>query len=555
MSGTPSPSKEAFGKEAEAKKSRPTLWDPAAFSPQLSQHTPLSYTLEDDLSTISISRQLESYFSPLMNESSDLFTLQSSYIPLVIKKMELLHENENETNEGDETSGNDGWSEDYDFWISYIQDPNDKIVRNRHVKVLENHICHGIPSSLRAAIYLKTLQVRYKFNKESYASLLKKANNSLTVRNQQAYFENLTTVDLSLKDILKIFNYYNAEVKSVNGARLEQINNRDSSGTDLNSTFESTSHLPPSNFVVSVGKLIREQIGNGKVGSGSTLDNEEILFLLLKFNKMFSVNLIKDEFFYKINRSLELDPSTSQSFIHIGKQGINLVLVYKKMIFNFFQDQITKNRIELLDFLVFEGFDFFIRMIVSIFSLNSEQILSLEGDELNQFLNDDEKFFEVINGRTDISMGEYLESVLKFEPNLIKFENEYHLLHANSLNNNNNELVNLKEINDELLTKIRDVKVQLENLKQTHDEIIQQSSSYKDQLKVASDERDQLTKLRDHLKQKYENLSMKENVRNARKANEDFLKRSAELEVQIEQLKLSNEEKRGKIAKISEQKK
>lgn len=212
--------------------------------------------------------------------------------------------------------------------------------------------------------------------------------------------------------------------------------------------------------------------------------------------------------------------------------------------FQFFQDQITDSsiRLEVLDYFVFEGFDFIIRLILSIFAERSSKIVLMEGSELNKYLNDDATFFS-----------EYVvdfEQVLSFQPDLIKFENEYHLLHANSLNNNSNELINLKEINEDLRIKINDLSTQLKDLSTTHHEILDQSESFKEQLKVAQDERSKLEFTRDEIKNKYELLTMKDNVRNTKRANADFSKRSGELEAQIKQIKESIEKKKAKLEKL-----
>ena len=57
-----------------------------------------------------------------------------------------------------------------------------------------------------------------------------------------------------------------------------------------------------------------------------------------------------------------------------------------------------------------------------------------------------------------LSSGFDFKEVLAEEPLLIQYENEFYLINANSMSNNSNELTNLKEVNDELVVKINDLK-------------------------------------------------------------------------------------------------
>lgn len=482
---------------------------------------PLAYTLNDSLSTITIIRQLETYSSPAMNEVSDLFIADTIGQDNVKSKL----------NSYKQEASSDTPEKELEFWSTFIEDYSNQLIRDRKVDELETHIASGIPECLRSLVYLKAFQVKHKLNKDNYNSLLKKAKNSQTSKNQQIYIDSLA-IDNNLKEILSVFNYYTNEVVSPRAAKFEAINNETAADT-----FESVSNLPPNNFVICVSKLVA-LIPN--------LSNEEILLLLFKFNKLF-INLIKDEFFYKANRTLE--DSAPESFVHISKQGINLTTFYKKTLFSFFNNQIIRNEVlfTILDFIVIEGFDFIHRLLVAVFKSNEEYIMSLDGDELNEFLNSSQ-FFDALSdegGRLKVS------SILKFEPEIIKYENEYHLLHANSLNNNNNELTNLKEVNDDLIIKINELKQQLENLKTTHSEILNQGDDHYKQLQEMQQKKTELTSLKDELIEKYEHLSMKENVKNTTKANKEFATRNAELEKQISESKKRIEEKSAKLAKYS----
>lgn len=472
-------------------------------------NVPLTFTLADNLSTISTIRQQELYTLPMMNESSDAFVNNTVKNEVLKTKLAKLKEVASFDDNGE-------------FWILVIEDENNQIIRDKKINVLEQHLIEGIPQDLRSLVYLKVLQVRFKLDQHGYETLLKKATGS---QKSHAAFIDSLAVDGGLKEILKIFNYYINEV-TINSTRLEAINNN-------NGTLSSADDLPPTTFVIHISKLIYNI---------ASLTKEEILTILLRFNKIFA-SLIKDEFFYKINRSLE--DLLPDEFLHITKQGIILLNVYKKNLFTFFDESIEDITVlhKLLDFFVFQGFDFVIRVLVAQFKKNSSKILSLEGDELNSYLISKEFF-------ADFSSADF-ELVLAVEPEVIKYENEYHLIHANSLNGNNNELTNLKEVNDDLLIKINELKQQLENLRTTHTEIVQQSDDYKKQLVIADEEQQRLIGIRNELQDKHGNLTMKENLKNTINANKDFSARNVELENQINELKKNIELKTTKLAKYA----
>ena len=77
-----------------------------------------------------------------------------------------------------------------------------------------------------------------------------------------------------------------------------------------------------------------------------------------------------------------------------------------------------------------------------------------------------------------LSSGFDFKEVLAEEPLLIQYENEFYLINANSMSNNSNELTNLKEVNDELVVKINDLKRKIDSLQATHSEISDQSEQY-----------------------------------------------------------------------------
>lgn len=495
--------------------------------PQRSHHagvdpSALTYTLDDTLSTISMIRQHSLYLTPILSETSDMFGASD----LQAKLLRWLAEVEPAAVDEPEATG---------FWREVLLDAAWRPVgdrsdiggsnRDKEVGIIEQHIISGIDAQLRPLVYFKILQIRIKLQRESYNNLLRRAINSPSARD--VVIESLL-VDSSLSEVLKVFNYYTNEVVSATSARFDAINN-----DSVASSNESFSNLPPNNFIIHVSQLIATM---------PNLTNEDTFYLLLKLNKMFT-NLLKEEFFYKANRSLE--DLVSDVFMHIAKQGINLTTFFKQILFSFFNDRLPKEvLVQVLDFVVFEGFDFIHRLLVYVFDQNSTQIQLLYGDELQTFIYSSE-FFNPLRAPSAFN------SVLKFEPTMIKYENDYYLLHANSLNANDLELTNLKETNDDLIIKIQELTRQLDNLRATHNEILSQSDDHDRELAEVTGKNSQLTQLKLDLEHKYENLTMKENLKNTIKANRDFSQRNTELEKGIEGLKKKVDDKAAKLAKYA----
>lgn len=482
----------------------------------------LTYSLDDNLSTISMIRQHSLYLTPIMNETSELFGGSDLQTKLQTWLLEI-----------DSTTLED--SEDKQFWKLLLSDPvwrpvGDKLTishdnEDKEVRIIEKHIISGINDTLRPLVYFKILQIRTKLQRESYNNLLRRAINSSSSRD--AYIDSLQ-LETGLSEVLKVFNYYTNEIISATGARFDAMNN-----DSVASSNESFSNLPPNNFIIHVSKLI---------ASMPNMTNEDTFYVLLKLNKLF-INLLKEEFFYKANRSLE--DLLSEVFLHITKQGINLTTFFKRILFSFFDEKLPEScLLKVLDFVLFEGFDYIHRLLIHVFSSNSKKIRLLHGDDLQTYLYSKE-FFKVLEEENAF------ETILTIEPTIIKYENDYYLLHANSLNANNLELTNLKENNDDLIIKIQELNKQLENLKTTHTEILVQSDEHDKQLNEVTTKNSQLTKLKLDLEQKYENLTMKENLKNTIKANREFSQRNSELEKNIEQLKKRVEDKAAKLAKYS----
>lgn len=479
--------------ETEASKKLPDL-PPAANANQR-----ISFDLNDSVSQISAVRQWELYTSLQLNETSDLFVNNSIGQNTIRSKL-----NELEVEDGDTNTK---------FWIDIVNDYTNLILLNKKINKLEEKVLAGVPLNIRYLVYLKTLLVRQKLNsRETFSSLLTK---SRQLRDE--YIESLN-VDSRVKEVLIVFNYYINEM--------------------TNSKFEIESEeslevmqFPISRFIINVCILL---------GTFPDASQEDVLYLLLKFNKLYTC-LNKDEFFYKVSRSLEED--LPDIFKHISVQGINLNSLFRGILVQLFSSELLDEEIclRVLDFVVFEGFDFVLRLILYMFRRNLEKIKELDGDALLEFLSCPEFVSEV---QFDF------KEVLAEEPLVIQYENEFYLINANSMNNNSNELTNLKEVNDELEVKINDLRRKIDSLQATHYEISDQSEQYTKDLSEAEIENQKLLKRQAELQEKYQNLTMAENLSNTIKANQEFSQRNFELEQQIKNLQKSIEEKNAKLAKI-----
>ncbi|RLV90999.1 hypothetical protein JA1_004180 [Spathaspora sp. JA1] len=457
---------------------------------------PLSFSLSDGISKISAIRQVEIYSSPQFHETSDLFVNNILGNDTKDKVDSLKSESD----------------ESIQYWISIIEDYSNQFLKdNEGIEQLEQKIVTGIPAEVRYLVYLKTLQVRYKLtSKETFSGLLTKAKYN---GGKFEYIEKSSVADSNTKDLLTVLDYLVNQV-SKNNTQVESLR------TNL------------SKFIINCASVIN-QISN--------FSSEEKLYVLLKLNKLYT-NLIKQELFYKINRSLE--DQLSDVFKHITFQGINLNTLYKEILGNFFIDYFEDFGVNLkiLDFVIFEGFDFILRIIIWVFTINQSKILQLEGDELLGLIHSKELFTGPVN----------FQDILNIQPiEIIKYENEFHLIHANSFNSNRNELTNLREINDDLMIKVNELNQKIDTLQTTHQEIMNQSKEYEEQLTKVKLENETLVQVKSELNTKYEELTMKENLQNTIKANKEFSQRNNELQQQVDEVKLRIEEMKAKLSKVS----
>ncbi|KAL6673939.1 hypothetical protein ACI3L0_004927 [Candidozyma auris] len=442
------------------------------------------YNSTSPTATILFIRQAELWRSPGMNMHTDVF----SSTPVQFKSRI-------------DTS-------DSTIWPGIIEDSNNDYIRSGKVKHVETAILEGIPKAHRGLVYLKTAQVKTHIDNTSYTSLLKRARTSLS--NEDRALLDSQGLSEEVKELLSVFTFCTREVMP-----------------------ESSTESIPSSFILKISPIL---------ASIPELSNKEILALLFKFNLLNS-RLHKDEFYYKLSRTLEeLVPDL---FVHISKQGINLSDFYKLLLHSIFDvvsdpDLIAK----FFDFFLFEGFDFYHRVFGALFKEQESRIRALSGDEMNElfFSND---FLKGLNEDT-------IAHALEVEPSLIKFENEFHLMSANAMSGNYNELSNLKEANEDLIFKMKQMKQKMDSLKNTQDEILEQHKDYTQQLRESKHKREQLEEKKRQLQEKYAHLTMKENLHNTIKANEVISRQNLEMVDQITALERQVAAKRIKLGDTAE---
>lgn len=477
-------------------------------------HTPkthLPYAASDSMAVITTLRQAQLVEAQVISGASDIFAAQKGHDTFA-NQLTTAKEEHQDTSKEDQ------------FWYDLIDDTDSILLKNKNADKLEAQIVEGIPEYLRGLVYLKTLNVRYKFNKDHYIALLKKANGSESVKSQSKYFETLDLPERII-NVLKVYIYYSCEITSTRNIQMEALR----STTNISNIKAGSSS--PSSYVMHTLKSISHIPG---------LEDEEILFILVKLDKLYLQSL-KDELFYKINRALE--ESENELFLHINKQGILFNAFYTQFLMKLYNSEGNKNwHMKLLDFIVFEGIDFLIRMVMYIFDLNKEKLMQLNGDELALFL-----YSDVFLNYPDIDFAK----VITFDASIIIFENEYNLAKINSIGNNSNELTNLRETGNDLRLQIEEMLSKLSTLQATHSEIQSLNESLKNELKSSMEQRESLLRTKAKLQDKYGNLTLTENVRNAKHANEVIAKANLELEAQVQALEKSNAVLKEKVASLT----
>lgn len=394
-----------------------------------------------------------------------------------------------------------------EFWLDVIRNYNDAHVRRNNLPDLELRLLDGIPSSLRGAVYSKVLQVKNGVDKSTYASLVK----SVDSLKQEDFEIPWAEHRKQSTEILRVFEYCLRESAPI---QLQETRRK---------TFRAIAAIVP---------LLQKNSG---------FEDQNVLAILFRISELIT-RFSKDEFAYKGCRGLE--DVAKEQYLHIVTQGINLESLFKSIIYRFFEEDLDEDtKMTVLDLIVFEGFDCLLRLVVALFTTKKVDILSTNRDDLADFIFSKDLLVS-INKDT-------LAAMAKTEFPMIVYENEFHLMSANSISSNDQELVNLKEIHDDLVSRRSDIIETLEGLKKTHQEIQIQNEDYEKQLKAAQSEREKLIEIHTNLQNNYARLTMQENLRNTVKANEDISKSNLELEQQIKELEASVEKKKTKISKNS----
>lgn len=379
-----------------------------------------------------------------------------------------------------------------DYWAAFIRNHSDTYVQEHMAESLEAQLLGEMPPLARTLVYLRALNVKALVDDTSYESLARKALMS----------------SFELPHIKQILAGVGEEHRALLGV-----------------------------YVYCLHELAAEMTASTVAGARRTMElltqipgitNPEVLVLLFKFTALTS-RVSTEEFCYKGSRAVEdLQP---ECFLHITKQGINLAEVLAKAL-----DGLQDNTdFLLLDFLVFEGVDFLLRVFCGLFT---DKLLGLNGSDLHAHLLGD--FLSVT--RDDI------RRATEIEIPLIKYENEFHLMMANSISGTDNELINLQETKHELETKLHELQGKMDSLRKTHEEIHGQNQQYSANLALAIAERESLNARKNALAEKYAQLTMQENLANTIKANEDISRMNTELETQIADVKKKIVKLTGKVA-------
>lgn len=441
------------------------------------------YGMSTSLSTTFIFRQSEFYGMPRMSSQTNVYTNTSIDLQSIVAKLEDKDQ----------------------FWLDVIECYNDAFVRRNNLPGLEEKLCNSIPTSLRGAVYAKVLQIKAVADKQTYSNLVKSAK-AIKIDELDTPSDAAPT---DSHDILRVLKYCISQSEHIN---LYESRRR---------AFE---------FIAGITPLLSKF---------TEFEDGEILALLFRFVDLYS-RFSKDEMAYKGCRALE-DVEKSH-YLHIITQGIDMTNFFCRALGQFWKSDIDDIlRVKMLDFIVFEGFDSLLRLLIAHFVRQGEKISSLDRDDLSDYLVNGD-FLNSIDERT-------FKEMTSIEFPVIVYENEFHLMNANSISSNDQELINMKEVFDDLVHKKEDIISQLESLRKTHLEIQAQNEDFQKQLTEAQNERENLTKLQSSLQEQYARLTMKENLRNTVKANEDISKSNLELEQQISELEVSIEKKKAKLAK------
>lgn len=448
------------------------------------------------LGSVLTRRQLAAYSLPQSNEVSEVFANHSVTNIAIEGRVDAVVQ------------------EDDSFWAQYLRGQPAE-----HAEEVEAALLAGIPSAYKGLVYLKTLDVKYQLSRERYNNMLNKsrfaelpfgdlveAAGAVTEKTEAGAGADSSAI----VNALNVVNYYVHVIVDPNSQKLDLIN----SSNELNSN-ESADVFP---YVVLAARAL----------AGVLLLEIELVYVLLKVYKML-LHVNFEELYYEISRAIE--DLVPQAFETVVLQGIRMTEVLPQQV----KAVLSLGRIDVLELMLFQGLGCLTRVFVQLYS---NQEMPKDGSELALLLTSGE-FVESLS----------IEKAVTYEPDIIKYENEYYLININLLSNNSYELMNSLEINKQLQHKITELNGEIDNLKTTHEEIIQQSQEYEQEITEKEKVNQQLEKEHLELKTKFERLTMKDNLDNTIQANREFCRRNEELEQQIEGLRKAIEEKRAKLGR------
>ncbi|OBA24364.1 hypothetical protein METBIDRAFT_20990, partial [Metschnikowia bicuspidata var. bicuspidata NRRL YB-4993] len=385
-----------------------------------------------------------------------------------------------------------------EFWSVFVRDFSATYIRNHSPQEIEHKVLLGIPADMCFAIYSSMLNIPATVESHTYESLVRKA--------KLAKFEGGTKPDSDPADRIELSEVYWYCLKG-----------------NVHVASQVTGLLSPA-LIENFARIL--QLAEG-------ISKHDALAILFKITERLAT-ISKAGFKYKGSRCLE--DFASEQFLHVTKQGINILAFFDTAFERFTEESMEKNiLLNLFNMVLLEGPDYLLRLLCSAFERQKDRVLSLDGDALKEYIFSEE-FFSAIDSET-------LEKSLNVDFPIIKYENEYSFMNSNSISGNDNEISNLQEANQELTLKLEGLKEKFVQLQITHEEIFGQNSEYASKLAHAREEKASLLIRKANLQQKYNQLTMQDNLSNTIKANKDISMENQNLEQQIEVMKKKVEAK------------
>lgn len=393
-----------------------------------------------------------------------------------------------------------------EFWVEVAANYSNMYIRGQDLSDFELRILEGIPAKIRAVLYLKVLNVRYILDPKTYQSLLKKTRN--------ASYEDLGLSKQCVSaqsDVVQVFEVCAKESSSLSSHLLNEFKLQ---------------------FIGGISQHL-----SGVTG----LHTQEHLALLFKLGAIFQ-NEPWEEYYFKAAHGLE--DQVPSVFAHLKKHQVDATCVFKNVCYNLFLNLPTEKLLSLtiLDLFVFEGFDYLLRLAISLVNTKSGDILSIEeGEQLHTYLSSQE-FLQGVDPET-------VQRSTQVDFAMIKYENAFKLANSNSCSGNDSELSNLKEANFDLQARLSETRGKIATLEQIHSQVQHDIKDYNKRLVDSTAEKEMLVAKKRDLEEKYSQLTMNENLTNTIKANHEISAANAELSAQLEELKARVEKKREKLKK------